>query len=461
MANRDLTQGPVWKALAIMSAPMSFGIFAVLSVGIADAYFLGRLGGAPLAAVGYIYPVTAAIASLAIGLSAGANATLSQALGRGEDDEQVRRLGLHAIGLGLVLSLGVAVLVWAVSGWLFPLMGASGATMDEVSLYIPWWAASFPFLVLMMVTNAAFRAHGDSVTASVIMVLSAAINVALTPALVFGWQFAPEMGTAGAAAATWASRVIACAAVIWIAWRRGMLGWCGSLFTGLGASLRSILEVGLPAAFSNAINPAGMAMVTAAVATLSETAVAGFGAATRVQSVALVPLLALSSGIGPVIGQNWGAEQQSRARLALAQASGFCVAYGLVIAALLTIFADPIARWIASGEQDAAFTAQYLRWVSWSFMGYGVLVVTNAAMNARSRAVWSMGLGLARVFALYLPLAWIGVSLAGFPGVLAAAVTANLLAIWGASIAARATELLSINWAVLTIPLRLLSRKPV
>ena len=42
---RDLTKGPVWRALAAMSAPMSFGIFAVLSVGLADAYFLGQLSG--------------------------------------------------------------------------------------------------------------------------------------------------------------------------------------------------------------------------------------------------------------------------------------------------------------------------------------------------------------------------------------------------------------------------------
>ena len=102
--------------------------------------------------------------------------------------------------------------------------------------------------------------------------------------------------------------------------------------------------MGLPAAFSNVINPAGMAAVTAAVATLGETAVAGFGAATRAQSLAIVPYLVLSAGIGPVVGQNWGAD---RARRAVALAFGFCIAYGVALAVLLALLAGPIAGVIA------------------------------------------------------------------------------------------------------------------
>ena len=40
-----------------VSAPMSFGILAVMSVGLADAYFLGQVGETPLAAIGFIFPV--------------------------------------------------------------------------------------------------------------------------------------------------------------------------------------------------------------------------------------------------------------------------------------------------------------------------------------------------------------------------------------------------------------------
>ncbi|MBD3663609.1 MATE family efflux transporter [Sulfitobacter sp. TSTF-M16] len=439
-----------------MSAPMSFGIFAVLSVGLADAYFLGQIGGAALAAVGFIYPVTTAITSLSIGLSAGANAALSQGVGAGDDAEATRRLGLHAIGLGLGLSLLTAAAVWLVYPWLFIALGAGEEVSGNIAQYMPVWAMSFPFLVTMMIVNAVFRAHGDSLTSAWIMVLAAVVNVGLDPLLIFGMWGLPELGVQGAAIATLVGRVVAVLLALYIAWRRGLLGWCGALLDGLMASIRKILHVGLPAAFSNAINPAGMALVTAAVATIGETAVAGFGAATRVQSMALVPLLALSSGIGPVIGQNWGAEEKDRSRAATTLAFWFCVGYGALAAVVLAVFAAPIAGVFTSGEEDMAFAATYLRWVGFSLFGYGILVVGNAAMNARDKAVWSMSLSLSRILLLYLPLAWIGAVTIGFAGVVAAAIVANVLSAWATLVAAKATSLLKVETVLIDGPRRIL-----
>lgn len=440
-------------ALTVMSAPMSFGIFAVIAVGLADAYFLGMVSTTALAAVGFIYPLITAVTSLSIGLSAGANAALSQGVGRGDDDAQVQRLGLHSIGLGLTLSVGAAVLLWLTYPILFSLMGAGGDAMVEIAQYMPVWSLSFPFLVVMMITNAVFRAHGDGATSALIMVLAAFFGIALNPVLIFGWGPLPEMGTLGAATSTLIGRVIAMAVALWLAWRRGLLGVCGHVFDGLAGSLSKVLGVGVPAAFSNAINPAGMTLVTAAVATLGETAVAGFGAASRIQSFALVPLMALSAGIGPVVGQNWGAQDRDRAQTATRQAFAFCVVYGLALAAVLILFADTLAGWVGSGGKDVAYAAAYLRVVGVSMFGYGIVVVANAAMNARDKALWSLSLSLGRIFVIYLPLAWIGVTLMGYTGILLAALAANLLGAWGGLATTRATDLLRLDIPGIKTPL--------
>ena len=449
---RDLTQGPVWRALTAMSAPMVAGIFAVLSVGVADAYFLGQLGSAPLAAVGFIYPVTAAITSLSIGLSAGANAALSQAIGRKDDETAVERLALHATAMGLASSILVAIVFWLLGDHLFQLLGAGEAAMGEIREYMPWWAVSFPFLVTMMLINAIFRAHGHGGLSAAIMVLAAIFSGGLDPVLIYGWWIFPEMGTGGAALATAIGRIVAVVVSVWIALARGYIRFDCQPAKDVLHSAREITKVGGPAAFSNAINPAGMAAVTAAVATLGETAVAGFGAATRVQSLALVPLLALSSGIGPVVGQNWGAEKQDRARRALWLCFGISVVYGLAAAGVLTALAQPIAGLLTDGGEPQDYTAQYLRIVSWSFAGYGILVTANAAVNARSKAVWSMSLSLARIGLVYLPFAWLGALTLGYSGILFAAVAANLAAIWGALVIAKSTGLLERDLPLVAAP---------
>lgn len=437
LAQRNLTKGSVWRALARVSAPMSFGILAVLSVGLADAFFLGQLGQAPLAAIGFIYPVTTALTSLSIGLSAGANAAISQTVGKGEDDASAARLAIHALGLGLALALITALGFWWLSGSIFTLMGASDAALTEARAYAPFWAVSFPFLVVMMIANAAFRAHGDGATSAVIMVLAALINIALTPLFIFTF----DLGTQGAAMATAIGRAFGAVIAVVYAYHVGVLSRCPDILTGVLGSLKQVLAVGVPAAFSNAINPAGLSLVTAAVATLGDAAVAGFGAATRVQSVALVPLLALSAGIGPVVGQNWGAQKQDRARQGMRDAWIFCGVYGVIVAILLTVFADRLAGLFIESDDARSYAAQYLSIVGWSLFGYGILVTANAGMNARSKAGYSMGLSLARIFAVYIPFAWVGLLAFGYPGIIGAAVLANVFAVGGAFWCTRRTGL--------------------
>ena len=73
------------------------------------------------------------------------------------------------------------------------------------------------------------------------------------------------------------------------------------------ASARAVLHVGAPAAGTNVIIPVSTGVVVWMLATHGEATVAGFGAATRVESLALVIFYAMSSMIGPFAGQNHGA----------------------------------------------------------------------------------------------------------------------------------------------------------
>lgn len=459
MANTsDLNEGPVWRALARVSGPMVLGILGVLSVGIADSYFLARVGQTELTAVGFVYPTLVAITSLSIGLSAGANTVVSQSLGRKDTRRNTRRLSLHAIGLG-VLAAGMTALAFHLFGpALFRLMGAEGAVLDAIRAFLPWWCLSFPFLGAFMVTNAVFRSGGNGRIPAAAMVLVALLNIGLDPLLIFGWGPIPAMGMEGAALATGIARILSAIAMLLLALRMGLVSLDCAPLSGLGDSLRRIGRVAVPAALSNAINPAGMAVVTAAVAMIGDAAVAGFGAATRIQSLAIVPLLALSSGIGPVVGQAWGAGDEARARNAVRLTFLICLAYGLAAATALTLFATPLARVITDGAEAQGFTATYIAAVSWSFAGYGILVTANAAMNARDRAVWSALLSLARIAVIYIPLAYLGGTLFSYPGILGAAVAANIVAIWGALVACRAVGLLELSFPPITGPAARLRR---
>lgn len=447
----DLTQGPVWRALVRVSAPMSLGILGVLMVGLADAFFLARYSEAALTAVGFIYPVIVTLTSLSIGLSAGTASVVSNALGRGEEDGMQRLTG-HVLVIGVVAASLVSVAFWLGAPALFGLMGAQDAVLEAVLAYIPWWCLSFPILVVSMSLNSVFRAAGQSGVAATVMVGQAVLNVGFTPLLIFGFGPIPELGAAGAGMATFIARAIVGVAVIAYAFHRGALCRDLKLFQGFLTSARKVVRVAGPASLSNAINPGGMAAVTAAVAVAGDAAVGGFGAATRVQSLLFVPMLALSSGIGPVVGQAWGAGDTDRARAAMRLTALFCLGYGALLVAVLMPGAGIVAGWMTSTDAQAEAAALYLRIVSVGFFGYGILVTANAAMNARDKALWSMSVSAARIALVYIPLAWAGVMLAGYPGVLAATLTANLLGAWGALVACQAVGLLDLRFWPIRAP---------
>ena len=439
--SENLTDGRVERQIVRISAPMSLGIFSVLAIGLADAYFLARAGDAALAAVGFVYPVIVAVTAFSVGLSAGANAALSQARGGERNAAAVSRLGLHATLLGLAAGLAIASVFWLAASPLFSALGAKGEVLDNILVYLPWWIASFPVLVVTMILNAAFRAAGDGVTAAAAMVVTAALNIGFTPVLIFGYGPLPAMGMEGAGLGTFLARAIALAGLGFLTLKRGMIAPGQQPFEGFSASAREIVGIALPAGLSRAINPAGLAVVTAAVATVGDVAVAGFGAASRIQAIALVPFFALASGLGPVVGQAWGAGDATRARSAMRSAAWFCVAYGGALAIVLTVFAQPIAAVMTAGNDPAPYTEQYLRFVGWSLAGYGLAVSANAAMTARSRAGWAMGLSLVRIGVFYIPLAWLGVLTIGYPGILAAAAVTNVAAFWAALVVTRATKI--------------------
>src|SRR6056297_934322 len=456
--DRDLNEGSVGHALISVSAPMTLGILGVLSVGLADALFLARHSDASLAAIGFVYPVIVALVSLSIGLSAGTNTVVSQAIGKGERGAKRQRLTLHAMGLAATMACTVSLVFYLAAPWLFSLMGAKGDVLEAILGYVPYWCLSFPPMVTGMALNATFRAAGRSGVAATVMAVQAVLNIALDPLFIFGMAGLPALGTEGAGLATFLARGIAFLGLLTFALHQGAIRLDCAPLTDLRKSIRRIARVGLPAALSNAINPAGMAAVTAAVAVVGDAAVAGFGAAARVQSILFVPMLALSSGIGPVVGQAWGAGMTARARAALRLTFLLCLGYGLALAVLLTLLAGPVARLMTAGDGAAPYTAQYLRVVGWAFFGYGILVTGNAAMNARDRAVWSVALSAARIALVYIPLAWAGVYLAGYAGILGAALLANLAGAWGALVATRAVALLALDWAVVRAPARWLAR---
>lgn len=252
-------------------------------------------------------------------------------------------------------------------------------------------------------------------------------NWILDPLLITGAFGFEGFGIAGAAYATMAGFALAILVALWLI-SRTALPIHPSLIRqcNIGDSSRAILSVAGPAAFSNAINPIGLSVLTALLASQGEAAVAGFGAAGRLQSFAVVPLLALSGSIGAIVGQNWGADRPDRSRRAMYWAGVFCVAYGLATAVVLFFTGDWFAQFFTDDPAVVEQFSSYLAISVWGYAGFGVLIVANGALNAVDKSGYALAQSFARVFLVMLPFGWLLRGTWGAEAIYAAELVANL-----------------------------------
>ena len=407
---------------------MVFGLIAVLSQSLVDTYYVGRLGTEPLAALSFTFPVALTFTSLSIGLSAGASSLVSRVIGSGE--RQQARLWVTD---GLILSMLIVGLLsfvgWLTISPLFTLLGASEGTLHYIERYMPLWYLSMPFLVLGMVSHGAMRADGNGTWPSVFMILSALINIVLTPILMLGLLGFPELEIEGVALATLIARIIMfIATVTMLRWGMSLMALRVPHWRDFIHASRSILRVAGPASAGNMANPIGIALVTAILATFGNTTVAAFGVGTRIEAFACLPMLALSAAIGPFAGQNWGRNEIGR----IIQALKLCFFISAINALLLVVLFWFAGEWLtglfASEEGVRKDAASYLVIVSFSLWGYGVVVTTAAALNGIGRSELGLAYYSLRMIMLYVPLAYLASLIAGSKAVFISISMTNILA---------------------------------
>ena len=431
MSNQNkaaLTEGDIGKTLVKLTIPMIFGILGVVAFNLVDTFFIGQLGTNELAAISFTFPVVFVIGSLAMGLGMGASAIISRAIGEG-DHSRVQRLTTDSLALSVLVVVVFIIFGLLTIDLIFGLLGASPQVMPLIKQYMLIWYPSMIFLVIPMVGNNAIRATGDTKTPSLIMLAAVGINIILDPLFIFGLGPIPGLALAGAAIATAIARAITLVVSIWVLYFRDnmiTLTWPG--LNPLFDSWKRVLYIGLPAAGSNMVIPLGTGVITSLIAVYGAAAVAGFGVASRIDMFALTIIMALSSVLGPFIGQNWGAGKQERVTLASQYSLRFSMGWGLAIAILFAVTAPLLAGLFNDNPAVTSVTTAYLWIVPISYGLLGVVLLSRTALNVLGKPWQAAALTLIQMFVLYIPLAYAGSYFFGVPGIFVAAAVANVVA---------------------------------
>ncbi|MEL7186186.1 MAG: MATE family efflux transporter [Pseudomonadota bacterium] len=410
-----------------MTVPVLVGITTMMGQSFIDTWFLGKVGDDELAAFSFGFPILMIVTSIAIGLGAGTSSVVARALGA-DNTKRARRLTTDALILSFLITVVIAAIGVVTINPLFKALGAPPDMIPMIRSFMLILYSGIPFIVVAMVGMASMRATGDTVLPSKVMIGGAILNVILDPILIFGVGPIPAMGLDGAAMAALLARgTIFVGAIFLLAKRYHMISLSLPEFNELKSSWRDVLHVGLPAAGTNAIIPVATTLVTGMVARFGPEAVAGFGVASRVESLVLVIFYALSSVIGPFAGQNLSAGKEQRIQHALRITSRFCLLAGLSIAVLLALASGYVGHMFSDNPDVTRVTRLFLLIAPISYGAYGIVMVMNAAFNGLGNPMPAVYISVTRMMVLYVPIALLLQQWFGVAGIFAAYAFANIV----------------------------------
>lgn len=422
MRQAVFTHGSTLRHVLVMTGASAMGLLTMFGVDMVDMYFLTLLGEQELAAaVGFAGTLIFFLVAVSIGLQIALGALIARAEG-----ELRRDLASRYCSSGLLFNALVSALISFV-GWLFlpellALLGASGKTLDYATRYAGIVLPNVPILVLGMSAAAAARGVGDARRSMWATVAGSLVNGLLDPLFIFtfGW------GLEGAA---WASVVARCV-VLAVAWHA--IYNVHHLPRRISAQeffadLRPILRLATPAVLTNLATPIGGSFVLRTMSQFGDSAVAGAAIMGRITPVAFCAIFALSSAVGPIIGQNAGAGRYDRVRSTLRDALLFNLFYMLLVWALLFLSADLIVSAFSASDEAAALIRFYCHFLAGAFLFNGALFISNASFNNLHHPHWATGFNFGRAVLGTIPAVYFGAQWFGAKGVLAGEVFGALL----------------------------------
>ncbi len=431
----NVTDGPLFKPLMVLSAPIVLSQMLQVGYNLADTYWVGRLGEDAVAALTYSWAIVFLMVSVGGGLTVAGTVLVSQYKGAG-DFRRSHHVAGQTLSFVTIVAIVFGIVGYATSPILMRLVGAEPGTaaFEYAVNYTRIIFVSVGFMFWFFIFDALSRGWGDTRTPLYLMGLSVTINVVLDPFLILGFQNNPLFvwlgatgleaslyastgfdgyGVEGAAVATVIARGVAAVAGLYLLFsgRVGLEPGLSDLWLDL-PTVRKILDIGAPVATEQGFRSLGIALLTALVALAGTEAVAAYGIATRLSSLLFLPALGLARGTETVVGQNLGAEQVGRAWRAAKLSSVVVMAIFVVVIGVAYQFAYPITAVFIEGEgseQVVEYAAHYIIIAGPSYVFMGLFQVLLGALRGSGSTRAAMVLSIQELWLYRIPISAIAI----------------------------------------------------
>ncbi|MFZ2029776.1 MAG: MATE family efflux transporter [Vitreimonas sp.] len=406
-ANR-LLEGPILGSLIALAVPIVVANVLQSAYQIIDAFWVGRLGGAAVAAVSVSFPVMFLSIALGTGLAVAGSTLIAQYFGA-KNSEMVDHVAAQTLLMVVIVSVILGIIGFTAAPALLHLIGVQPDVFNGALGFMRVSFVGLVFNFFFFMFQSIMRGIGEATLPVWIVLGTVILNFIFDPLFIFGWFGLPAMGVMGAAVATLATQAIAALIGLFVLFR-GKYGihlkW--SDFKADFAFIQRAFFLGAPASIEMSARALGLVVMTFLIASFGTLTIAAYGVGANVLQVVMIPAMGLSMAVSTLVGQNIGAGNLPRASQ-IGRLGAWIGFWSLTVMGVIVFLFAPafVAFFVPEDPGVIAAGAVFLRTISlaWGFLG--MQLALTGVLRASGNMVMTMVLTLVSQWVLQFPLAYV------------------------------------------------------
>jgi len=403
---KDLTEGNVARLILRFSAPMIIGNvfqqFYNLSDTIIVGHFIGKEG---LGSVGASGPIIFTLISLIIGIASGGTIIISQLYGARNFSKL--QYAINTLYIFIFLSSILIGLIGIIfSREIFSLLQLPIELMKNAILYFRIYMIGLPIFFLFYTTSAVLNGLGDSKTPLYFLIFSTILNIILDIAFIVLFK----IGISGAAIATVVSECVAFFLIIMYLNRFSSVVKINIKNLNFNLTIfKKFIKIGLPSGIQHILVSFGMTIIQAFVNKFGTNIVAAYSAASRIDSIAMLPAMTLGNALSIFTGQNIGAGKNDRIKKGLRATCKLSALIAIVISAVVVFQSESLMKiFISKKETEVIYAGkEYLTIIGSTYFLFSLMFALNGIIKGAGDTFISMLITFISLWIIRVPLAYL------------------------------------------------------
>ena len=379
-----------------LAVPASVGTLFQTLYTIVDTFYAGKISPEALSALSKSFPIYFLIIATSIGVTVAGTSLIGSSIGEKNEKNVLSYFG-NVIIYSIIISVVVSILGFAFGEKIFLLMNSS----QEVTIlgleYINVIFLGTILFILVVALNSFLHAEGDTKTYRNVLIFSFFLNIILNPIFIFGFLFIPPLGITGIGIATLIAQFVSLLVIlIKILNNQRIKQITLDHFKAKFFFLKNIFFQSMPITIAILGYSIAATIVFTYVGLFGEYAVAGYGSATRIEQVVLLPILGINTAIISIIAQNIGAKYYDRVEQSYFTSIKYGLFIMLIAGVVIFISADIVPKFFSSNPDVIMHGSMYLKISAFILPAYPIFFLSNGFFMALKKSEKAMVNNIAR-----------------------------------------------------------------